>query len=135
MIFSEVLEFLRFSEVRNYYFIFSWQPERQAPFSDVRLPPPTDGKKDIGEGEEVEVRSTHSTYRFCCSPFLVSICIHFCLCLNIFASIPCQIFSRANDQEPCGWWLAKVRMMKGDVSIVPNEDSVSVLYSLYLISY
>lgn len=25
------------------------------PFSDVRLPPPSDEKKDIGEGDEVEV--------------------------------------------------------------------------------
>lgn len=92
------------------------------PFSDVRMPPPADSKKDIGEGEEVEVRTILACFS---SPS------PFCTSLTSVFNLPPQILSRANDQEPCGWWLAKVRMMKGDVSAVHfttilSADSVTV---------
>lgn len=46
------------------------------PFNDVRMPPPADGKKDIGEGEEVEVRMTHIKWLF----FNVSSSFSQCFC-------------------------------------------------------
>ncbi len=59
------------------------------PFSDVRMPPPADGKKDIGEGEEVEVRRTCRDF----FPDLVSLLILFshsvslCLGLNLLSDL------------------------------------------------
>lgn len=53
-------------------FMFSWQPERQVPFHEVRMPPLPDIKKEITEGDEVEVslsclrKPSFSTFRNVC---------------------------------------------------------------------
>ncbi|XP_062371770.1 fragile X mental retardation syndrome-related protein 2 isoform X3 [Sardina pilchardus] len=104
----------------------NWQPERQMPFSDVRLPPPTDYHKDIAEGEEVEVYSlAPGIARH--TPYLVQPHTHARAHTHTHrsphpplppSSAPPEVYSRANDQEPCGWWLARVRMMKGEFYVI-----------------
>lgn len=127
----------------------SWQPERQVPFNEVRLPPPPDIKKEIGEGDEVEVsegswavlvwsslsipgsaegvracprwrfKMEHVSIDKLIASFFMIHAHKWIMPLCAFSGSYCfhfQVYSRANDQEPCGWWLAKVRMMKGEVN-------------------
>ena len=42
---------------------------------------------------------------------------NFCATDVTFIDI-CQVYSRASDQESCGWWRAIVKMIKGDFHVV-----------------
>ena len=75
----------------------SWQPESRFPFARVRLPPDNVGQPQFEQEQEVEVMNKAKRKIF-----------H-----KLYYSF-LQVFSRASDQESCGWWRAIVKMIKGN---------------------
>ena len=66
-----------------------WQPESKFPLSRVRLPPPAAPSKSG-------------------SPPV----------LPYSEGQEIEVYSRASDQESCGWWRAVIKMIKGEFHVV-----------------
>jgi len=69
-----------------------WQPESKFQFSRVRLPPPK-----IASSSQDDSASRVSQFT---------------------EGEEIEVFSRASDQESCGWWRAVIKMIKGDFHVV-----------------
>jgi len=69
-----------------------WQPESKFPFARVRLPP-----HPIASSSQDESASSIAHYT---------------------EGEEIEVFSRASDQESCGWWRAVIKMIKGDFHVV-----------------
>jgi len=75
-----------------------WQPQSAFPFSRVRLPPPPPGSTaDGSESTTTPVATSPPTF-------------------SVEQEI--EVYSRASDQESCGWWRAVIKMIKGEFHVV-----------------
>lgn len=71
-----------------------WQPASRFAFSRVRLPPVAAGNTSSGGGGSSETAKEFKENE------------------------EVEVFSRASDQESCGWWRAVIKMYKGDFYVV-----------------
>ena len=74
-----------------------WQPASKFPFARVRLPPQTTSRTTrTTEPEDSAASATSSGNKFA-------------------EHEEVEVFSRASEQESCGWWRAVIKMFKGTV--------------------
>lgn len=85
-----------------------WQHEACFPFSRVRLPPPN---SLAGQPAPQPAASASSSISPSGDAFVVG--GH-----KFTADEEVEVFSRASEQENCGWWRAYIKMSKGDFHVV-----------------
>jgi len=77
-----------------------WQPASKFPFARVRLPPQTTSRTTrTTEPEDSAASATSAGNKFA-------------------EHEEVEVFSRASEQECCGWWRAVIKMFKGDYYVV-----------------
>ncbi|XP_056899914.1 fragile X messenger ribonucleoprotein 1 homolog A-like isoform X2 [Takifugu flavidus] len=104
----------------------NWQAERQMSIQDVRFPPPPGFQRDICESDEVEaiiILLGSLSGRISCGKKLREETVSQSAVsvrdsIMQWKKLSTKVYSRPNEKEPCGWWPATVRMVKGEFYVI-----------------